>query len=391
MMSGPIPISTETGKLLVWGYDGIEDNTIEQAEKASRLPFVKGHVALMPDAHFGFGSTVGSVIPTHGAIIPSAIGVDIGCGMIATKLNMTADQLPDNLDGLHSLIAASVPSGVGTGHDDLRGSESPYVPDGDWPELTQKQNEKAYKQFGTLGSGNHFVEIDLDEDDNVWVVLHSGSRGIGNELARVHIDGAKGLMKKYFIDLEEPDLAYLVEGTPEFDAYIKAMLWSQRYAAGNREEMLDAVLEAVCEFTELTFSTADRINCHHNYTEKEQHNGRSVWLTRKGAIRARTGDRGIIPGSMGTSTYIVSGLGNKASYDSASHGAGRKMSRGAARRTLDTQTLSDQMSGISWNNDSKLIDEDPRSYKDIDTVMAAQSDLVKIEHKLRQVLNYKGN
>lgn len=382
-----------TPKLLSWATD-LDDKTIEQARRSSELPFIEGHVALMPDAHFGYGATVGSVIPTRGAIIPSAVGVDIGCGMIARRLDLTAEDLPDNLDRLHSMIAEAVPAGVGKGHDDAQRGMPPTFDTS--VAMTRRLYEKAIKQFGSLGSGNHFVEVCLDERDYVWIVLHSGSRGVGNELANVHIDGAKKLMKAYFINLEDPDLAYLVEGTSEFTNYIQDMLWAQEYAMGNRAAMMKAVQRCFDTFMATTASKApvdvrDEINCHHNFTQKEHHHGKDVWLTRKGAIRAREGDRGVIPGSMGAASYIVSGLGNPASFYSCSHGAGRRMSRTAARKNLDRAGLEAAMAGKAWNNDAEtLIDEDPRAYKDIDEVMANQADLVRIDHTLHQVLNYKG-
>lgn len=379
-----------TPKLLSWATD-LDAKTVEQARVSSELPFIAGHVALMPDAHFGYGATVGSVIPTHGAIVPSAVGVDIGCGMIARRLDLTSADLPNRLDPLHAAIAAAVPAGVGKGHAEQQSGVPDPVAFNASCELTDRRLEKARKQFGSLGSGNHFIEICLDALDRVWIVLHSGSRGVGNELANVHIDGAKGLMKRYFIDLDEPDLAYFVEGTAEFDAYIADMLWSQAYAMANREAMVAAVHRCVETFLGRAVGSADEINCHHNYTEREHHGGRDVWVTRKGAIRARTGDRGVIPGSMGARSYIVSGLGNAASFCSCSHGAGRRMSRAAARRQLDRQGLVDAMAGKAWNGDAEgLIDEDPRAYKDTDEVMANQADLVTIDHELHQILNYKG-
>lgn len=378
--------------VLVWATD-VEDATIEQASVTARLPFVEGHVALMPDAHVGFGSTVGSVFATKGAIVPYAIGVDIGCGMVAVETDLTSDDLPDDLGALHGRIRSAVPAGVGKGH--VVAKDSPHFPGGAAPDLTPKQWNTAREQFGSLGAGNHFVEVCLDERDIVWVVLHSGSRGIGNQLATQHIDKAKGIMRSYFIELEDPDLAYLVEGTPEFDAYIQAMLWAQGYAMGNRDAMMDAVLRevsAVVGDQPPDDFEVDRINCHHNFTERENHHGKNVWLTRKGAIRARAGDRGVIPGSMGTRSYIVSGLGNPASFASCSHGAGRRLSRGKARRTLTVDSLREQMQGKTWNDrDAEaLLDEHPDSYKDIDQVMADQADLVTVDHVLHQVLNYKG-
>ena len=377
---------TRTGNVLNWASD-IDPNALDQAQLAASMPFVDGPVALMPDAHVGMGATIGSVIPTRGAIIPSAVGVDIGCGMIAVECPFTSDVLPDNLDNLHAAISDVVPAGVGRGHDTARVAT---ILDDDRTEgLSQKQESTAAKQLGSLGSGNHFVEVCLDERDRAWVVLHSGSRGIGNQLARQHIDGAKALMARYFIDLDDPDLAYLVEGTPEFDAYIRHMLWAQDYALANREVMMDAVLVQVAGAIGHQFDESQRINCHHNFTEMEHHRGHNVWVTRKGAIRE--GDRGVIPGSMGTRSYIVSGKGAAASYDSCSHGAGRRMSRSKARRELDTDGLTEAMAGKAWNGNAKeLIDEDPRAYKDIDQVMADQDDLVTIEHTLSQILNYKG-
>lgn len=390
--------------VLVYASD-IEPNTIEQAQKSASLPFIHGHVALMPDAHVGFGSTVGSVIPTRGAIIPAAIGVDIGCGMIAVQTSLRAEHLPDTLGPLAGLIRDAVPAGMGKFNQQQAGSERKAVMAAHFPFddfvkwMPQRQQETALKQFGSLGGGNHFVEVSLDEDDSVWVVLHSGSRGIGNQLAEQHIDTAKGLMKRYFIDLPDPDLAYLVEGTPEFEQYIDAMLWAQRYAMGNREAMMDSVLDALGNAIygpddATCVEEQQRINCHHNYTERENHNGENVWLTRKGAIRARAGDRGVIPGSMGTSTYIVSGLGNPGAYNSCSHGAGRRLSRGRARRELDLAEFRQQMEGqhITWNDrDAEaLLDEAPDAYKDIEQVMADSVDLVTVEHTLHQVLNYKG-
>lgn len=379
-----------TNKLLSWAGDDLEDQAMEQALRSSRLPFVQGHVALMPDAHFGMGATVGSVIPTRDAIMPAAVGVDIGCGMIAAKLNLTSHDLPDDLMPLHTQIARDVPAGVGQGHVEI--SElPPFTTEGqiEAAHWTDRLLAKAGKQFGSLGSGNHFIEISLDENDDVWMVLHSGSRGVGNELAKVHIENAKGLMKQYFITLEDPDLAYLTKGTPEFDNYIADMLWAQDYAMGNRERMLGLVLAAVQRFIP-TAEIVDRINCHHNFTQMEHHHGQNLWITRKGAIKAGEGDRGVIPGSMGTRSYIVSGLGNTASYCSCSHGAGRRMSRNAAKKNFTFDSLETMMKGKAWNHDKALLDEHPDSYKDIDVVMDRQSDLVTIEHTLSQILNYKG-
>lgn len=376
-------------KLLSWAPD-IEVDTIDQAWRASNLPFVHGHVALMPDAHHGYGVPVGTVLPTEGAIVPYAVGYDIGCGMIAARLDLTASDLPDDLTALHAAIAERVPAGKGQGHNFMHPDRPLIHATDDLDGMTPELRVKAGHQFGTLGGGNHFIEVSLDEFDDVWLVLHSGSRGVGHDLAEHHIDVAKGLMKQYFITLDDPDLAYLAQGTDEFDAYIAVMLWAQDYAAGNRKAMLGAVVQAVMTTLGRSVAIVDEINCHHNYTEREHHRGRNLWITRKGAIRARLGDRGVIPGSMGASTFIVRGLGNPASYHSCSHGAGRTMGRKEARRRLDPSTFAERMKGITWNEDDELLDEHPDAYKNVDEVMAAQADLVTIEHRLHQVLNYKG-
>ncbi|MEU3167458.1 RtcB family protein [Streptosporangium sp. NPDC006930] len=376
--------------LVSWASE-IDEGTIMQAARAARLPIVSGHVALMPDAHVGIGATVGSVIPTEGAIIPAAVGVDIGCGMVATETTLTAADLPDTLDALMPLVERRIPAGVGKGHDDpsmdraLGDLGRPHT------DLTPQQEKKVSLQFGTLGSGNHFVEVCLDERDRVWTVLHSGSRGIGNLLATKHIVDAKKLMRKQAVGLEDPDLAYLVQNTPEFTAYIEDMLWSQRYAMASRARMDkvlgDALFRVVGKGRRLR-----TINCHHNFTQRETHEGKDLWITRKGAIKADTGDEGVIPGSMGTRSYIVRGLGNPMSYNSCSHGAGRRMSRSRAKRELTASSLTEAMRGRTWNADraAALVDEHPQAYKSIDQVMADQKDLVAVQHTLRQVFNYKG-
>lgn len=389
-------------KLFVWGSD-VGQNARDQAARASRLPFVSGHVALMPDAHVGIGATVGSVIPTEGAIVPSFAGVDLGCGMIATETTFDAADLPANLNPLLGLIGKRIPAGVGKGHD-RRASYRDWYRDvfdvvGEPPRrLSDKQQAKAIGQFGTLGSGNHFVEVSADERGKVWTVLHSGSRGIGNQLATFHIDKAKGLMREYLSALGDPNLAYFTEGTPEFGEYINDMLWAQKYAYESRARMNDELLkslgEAISPKKKLKPKqfTVQTVNCHHNYTERETHNKRDMWVTRKGAIKAGDGDMGVIPGSMGTDTYIVRGRGNPESYRSSSHGAGRRMSRGEAKRQLDRASLKEQMRGKTWLEGAagSLIDEDPRAYKDIRQVMDDQSDLTQVVHVLTQVLNYKG-
>jgi len=364
---------------------------VEQALRTARLPFVREPLALMPDAHVGKGATVGSVAFMEGAIVPAAVGVDIGCGMIAALTNLHAEQLPDDLSPLLSLIEARVPAGVGQGHAEGQVDVIAAVgmPASD---LGPKDAAKVAHQFGSLGSGNHFLEVCLDESQRVWIVLHSGSRGIGNTLAEHHIEQAKSIMRQYFIDLEDADLAYVAEGTPEFDSYIADMLWAQRYAAANRAKMMTAAMQSLAEVTGGAAVEMERINCHHNFAAREQQRGREGWVIRKGAIRAQKDDRGVIPGSMGTASYIVTGLGNPASFQSCSHGAGRRMSRGVARRSLTIESLGSAMSGKTWQSGDAeaLVDEHPLAYKDVEAVMEAQSDLVRIDHRLTQVLNYKG-
>jgi RNA-splicing ligase RtcB len=378
-------------KLISWASD-IDPGTIRQAEKTARLPIVAGHVALMPDAHIGIGATVGSVIPTKGAVIPAAVGVDIGCGMIAAELDVTEDQLPDDLEPLLGRIAKAIPAGVGQGHDHVaRNADRWLARHKPATELAADKTAKVLKQFGTLGSGNHFLELCVDERQRAWVVLHSGSRGIGNQLAQMHIAKARRLAKDLELRLEDPDLAYFVEGTPEFEAYIDDMLWSQEYARANRDQMMDNAMREVLACIGRGRET-QRINCHHNFTQREVHNGVETWITRKGAIRADVGDLGVIPGSMGTRSYIVAGKGNEASWLSCSHGAGRRHSRTQAKKLFTTADLAEQMRGKVWLDQraDALVDEIPAAYKDIDQVMADQADLVEVRHTLHQVLNYKG-
>ena len=368
----------------------LEENTRRQAEMLSRSSVIAGHVALMPDAHLGMGATVGSVIPTKGAVIPAAVGVDIGCGMIAVETNLTADKLPDSLDPLHDQISRSVPAGIGK----RGGKGKPSREAGVWMDQhpgsarIKKMAETAVSQLGTLGSDNHFIEVCLDERDTVWVVIHSGSCGTGNRLAVQHIRVAKALCNG--VPLEDKDLAYFQEGLPEFDAYINDMLWAQDYALENREEMMDAVLNQL--FRVVRGKEVQRINCHHNFTQEETHFGQQVWVTRKGAIDASAGNLGVVPGSMGTKSYITQGLGNPDSYNSSSHGAGRTRSRTAAKKELSVSGLRALMKGKAWNagQAESLLDEHPDAYKDIDQVMEDQKDLCLPLHELRQILNYKG-
>ena len=383
--------TTINPKLVSWASD-IEPETVRQAEKTARLPIVEGHVALMPDAHVGIGATVGSVIPTKGAVIPSAVGVDIGCGMIAAELDVTEDQLPDSLEPLLRRIGRAVPAGVGKGHDAAEAEAGRWLaahkPATD---LSRDQAAKAAKQFGTLGSGNHFFELCLDERGRVWVVLHSGSRGIGNQLAQLHIAKARRLAKQAMLDLEDLDLAWFVQGTPEFEAHVADMLWAQDYARSNRARMMDRAMAEVIAFIGTGRETR-RINCHHNFSQREVHEGKELWVTRKGAIRADKGDLGVIPGSMGTRSYIVQGKGNPRSWTSCSHGAGRRHSRTQARKLFTDADLTRAMAGKVWlkHRAGALLDEIPAAYKDIDQVMADQEDLVTVLHTLQQVLNYKG-
>jgi RNA-splicing ligase RtcB len=376
-----------------WASD-IDDDTVRQAQRTARLPVIAGHVALMPDAHIGIGATVGSVIPTENALIPSAVGVDIGCGMIAARTNMGAFELPDSLDRVLIQVEQAIPAGVGRGHELGTGPDASAWLTQHPPasKLSSKQVERAGAQFGTLGSGNHFFELCLDESDRVWIVLHSGSRGIGNQLAQVHIDRAQKMAKQMELGLEDPALAWFVQGTAEFEAYVGDMLWAQDYAMANRQAMMAAASRVVLKALPAGARVVETVNCHHNFAALEIHDGRELWITRKGAVRARYGDRGVIPGSMGTSSYIVSGLGNPGSWQSSAHGAGRRMSRGQARRSYTAADLRQAMAGKTWLEDraSSLIDEIPASYKDIESVMADQADLVRVEHTLRQVLNYKG-
>lgn len=382
-------------RLYSWASD-FEQGTILQAEKTARLPIVEGHVSLMPDAHVGMGSTVGSVVPTNGAVIPSCVGVDIGCGMIAVETDLIASQLPDSLDALLPLVGRAVPAGVGQGHAVSSARADTWLRDHQpRTDLDSKQATTAATQLGSLGSGNHFAEVCLDERDQVWLVLHSGSRGIGNQLAQRHIKNAGRLAKENKVPLEDINLAYLTQGTPEFAHYIYDMLWAQDYALENRAIMMTAFLKTFFDYVG-TGREQRRINCHHNFTQKEIHEvdgvEKDLWITRKGAIKADVGDFGVIPGSMGTRSYIVAGKGNRDSWNSCSHGAGRRLSRSAAKKEYTVEDLAREMEGKTWLADKaeSLLDEIPSSYKDIDQVMADQQDLVEVQHTLHQVLNYKG-
>ncbi|MQA35463.1 RtcB family protein [Modestobacter roseus] len=382
------------GRLLSWASI-LEPSTREQAERTATMPFIQPYLALMPDAHLGKGATVGSVIPTEGAIIPAAVGVDIGCGMMAVRTQFDAADLTGaDLGVLHGWISRAVPLSAGRYNTSVSATAEPRIAElramtgadqadgvvGNWP-----------LQLGSLGSGNHFIEVSLDEQDRVWLFLHSGSRGVGNKLASVHIRRAQEECRAQGIELPDRDLAYLVEGTPEFDAYITALRWAQRFAYLNREEMMDRVVEQTGRFLRDDVQRLETVNCHHNYTERERHQGRDVWLSRKGAISARAGQAGLIPGSMGTASYVVEGLGNEAALLSSPHGAGRNHSRNAARRLFNRADLEQRMAGIAWGHSDAFLDEHPDAYKDIDVVMRDAADLVSIRHTLRQVVNVKGD
>ena len=376
----------------------IEPAAKQQLENIAELPFVVKHVAVMPDCHLGKGATVGSVIATKGAIIPAAGGVDIGCGMIAVKTKFFAEDLPTNLEKVRTGIERRIPLGAGAFNRKITDTARKRVTQLK-KEATQDYDsvDKRWTDaLGSLGSGNHFIEISLDESNRVWVVLHSGSRGIGNKLAMKHIRIAQKLMDENSIKLKDRDLAYLSENRGEFDKYINDLLWAQDFALLNREEMMDRVM------TELSyvFYTEDghqkeieleRINCHHNFTQRENHFNEDVWITRKGAIQMKAGQKGVIPGSMATSSYIVSGLENKMAYHSAPHGAGRRFSRGEARRRFTMEDFKKAMAGIECRHSAKLIDELPMAYKDIDEVMENSKELVKVDHRLRQVVSIKGD
>jgi RNA-splicing ligase RtcB len=376
--------------VLSWASE-LDELTRAQAEVTARLPILAGHLALMPDAHLGKGATIGSVIPTESAVIPSAVGVDIGCGMAARRLDVTQEDLPDALDAWISAMEATVPAGLGRWHGE------PSDPARAWfaqhpPPPTLDKPARAAAQLGTLGSGNHFIELAADEDSSLWILLHSGSRGGGNKLATMHTKTARKLHEGLGTRLEDPELAWLQEGTPEFDAYIRDLRWSQAYARENRRLMLESTHRALERVLEREVRTTDEVNCHHNFTERERHAGREVWVTRKGAIRARIGDRGLIPGAMGQRSYVIRGLGNEASYESCAHGAGRRMSRRQARKQLSIESFAEAMVLSAWQHASAraLLDEHPSAYKPIDVVMRDQADLVEIEHELHGIANYKG-
>lgn len=394
------------GLVKAW-VDGVpvEDAARRQLDNIASLPFVKGWVAAMPDVHLGKGATVGSVIPTEGAIIPAAVGVDIGCGMMAVRTSLRAEHLPDNLRALRSAMERAVPHGrTSNGGRGDRGAwrDVPKAVGEAWsstladrfatlvdkhPKIGKSNN---VNHLGTLGTGNHFIETCLDENGSVWFMLHSGSRGIGNRIGSYFIELAKKDMSRWFIDLPDRDLAYLPEGTEHMIDYVEAVGWAQEFAMTNRALMMHHVLEAARDVLGPFEAGELAVNCHHNYVQKERHYGRRVWVTRKGAVRAGLGELGIVPGSMGASSYIVRGKGNPESYCSCSHGAGRAMSRTAARKRFTVEDHARATEGVECRKDVDVIDETPAAYKNIDAVMAAQSDLVEVVHRLRQVVCVKG-
>jgi len=382
----------------------IDPNAMQQLRNVANMPFIHKHVAVMPDVHYGIGATVGSVIPTHSAIIPAAVGVDIGCGMMAVMTTLTAADLPDSLRHIRDQIERAVPHGMVSISGRSKKGAFEVLPNAicsQWAKLNDRYDaivakhpkiskKNPHLQLGTLGGGNHFIEICLDEQDRVWVMLHSGSRGVGNLIGRYFMDVAKEDMRVHHINLPEKDLSYLSEGTKHFDEYIEALDWAQEYARENREAMMRMVLMVLRENLKPFQTVKEAINCHHNYAQKENHFGANVWITRKGAVSAREGELGIIPGSMGAKSFIVRGLGNADSFCSCSHGAGRVMSRTEAKAKVSMEQHLKDMGNIEAKAVKSILDETPRAYKNIDDVMSSQDDLVEIMHTLRQVVCVKG-
>ncbi|MFM0285075.1 RtcB family protein [Paraburkholderia megapolitana] len=382
----------------------VEDEAREQLRRTASMPFIFKHVAVMPDVHLGKGSTIGSVIPTQGAIIPAAVGVDIGCGMMAARTSLKASDLPDSLVALRHAIERAVPHGRAPGRRDpgAWGEQAPQHVDEMWkalapgfkrivdkyPKLHKTNN---YTHLGTLGTGNHFIEVCLDESDSVWFMLHSGSRGVGNAIGSLFIELAQADMRQHIASLPDRNLAYLKEGAEHFDDYVEAVDWAQDYASRNRQVMMAAVIGAAYDVIGKPFTVDEHaVNCHHNYVQKERHFGADVFVTRKGAVSAQKGQLGIIPGSMGAKSFIVRGLGNPESFCSCSHGAGRAMSRTEAKRRFTVQDQVASTAHVECRKDADVVDEIPLAYKDIDAVMAAQQSLVEVVHTLRQVVCVKG-
>ncbi|MBY0564280.1 MAG: RtcB family protein [Hyphomonadaceae bacterium] len=405
-MSGFEVIESDRAPIKAWTKGvPIEDAALKQLKNVASLPFIHSHVAVMPDVHWGMGATVGSVIPTVGAIIPAAVGVDIGCGMMAVRTSVRAEHLPDSLGGLRSRIEAAVPHGRtdNGGRNDVGAwqTEPPETAKARWAVLedgykaiVDKHPKAAHARglghLGTLGTGNHFVELCLDETGALWVMLHSGSRGVGNKFGTYFIERAKHEMKRWFINLPDEDLAYFPEGSEGFIDYVRAVSWAQKYALANRETMMEQVLDLLrAEWPDL-FTTELAVNCHHNYVAKEKHFGKDVFVTRKGAVRAGVGELGIIPGSMGAKSFIVRGRGNRDSFCTCSHGAGRAMSRNEAKRRFTVEDHAKATEGVECRKDEGVIDETPMAYKDIDAVIAAQADLIEVVHTLKQIVCVKG-
>lgn len=383
-------------KLLSWASQ-IDDNTIEQAKETAAMPFITPHVALMPDAHSGKGSAVGTVIPTEGAVIPACVGVDLGCGMIGVETAFTAKDIEGrDLAELRAQIERSIPlspgkynSKISREHTEKRIDELETYAEKNSADLSH--SPKWREQLGSLGGGNHFIELCLDERDFVWLFLHSGSRGVGNKIAQKHIKIAQKLCKQWYIDLPNPDLAYLIQDSPEFHAYIHDLYWAQKFALFNRDEMMDRFADQFRRWLGADdHREVERINSHHNYTRMEEHFGKKIWLTRKGAVDAHEGVKSMIPGSMGTCSYVVEGKGSKPGLCSAPHGAGRRFSRTEAKRRFTADDLADRMKGIEYRHGEDWIDEIPDAYKNIDVVMEDAADLVTVLHELRQLLNVKG-
>jgi tRNA-splicing ligase RtcB len=395
-----------TKKLINWASI-LDPQTREQAEQTAAMPFIWPHLALMPDAHLGKGATVGSVIPTLGAILPAAVGVDIGCGMIAVRTELAHDDLAGRpLAALREAIERTIPLSAGHYNSTVRDDEGTKARVAELESLDGAASAEAVApswrlQLGTLGSGNHFIEVSLDEEDRVWLFLHSGSRGVGNKLAMKGIKAAQAWCERAWISLPDPDLAYLVEGDDAFREYIRDLRWAQHFALLNRAEMMARVRECLSAFMGRDVGAAETIQCHHNYTEQMSGDlighwkfpkGRTghIWLSRKGAIDASLGKPGLIPGSMGTRSYVVTGKGNKLSLNSSPHGAGRSHSRAAARRAFNVVDLDEAMKGIEWRRTGAFLDEIPGAYKDVDVVMADSADLIEVRHTLRQIVNVKG-
>ncbi|WP_439814644.1 RtcB family protein [Zavarzinia sp. CC-PAN008] len=383
----------------------VEDKARAQLVRAAQMPFVFKHVAVMPDVHVGIGATVGSVIPTRGAIIPAAVGVDIGCGMMAARTSLVAADLPDTLEGVRAAIERAVPHGREVNRakrDKGAWGEPPAEIVEAWATLAERfaritekyprlKNTNNLVHLGTLGTGNHFIELCLDTEQRVWVMLHSGSRGVGNAIGTFFIELAKKDMRTWFVNLPDEDLAYFPEGTQHFADYVEAVGWAQDFAALNRRMMMTNVIRALRTQVDRPFEAElEAVNCHHNYVAREHHFGENILVTRKGAVRAAKGALGIIPGSMGAKSFIVRGLGNPDSFDSCSHGAGRVMSRTAAKKLVTLAEHVADTQGVSCRKDESVIDETPRAYKPIEAVMAAQADLVEIVHTLKQVVCVKG-